>query len=137
MKLTSELCMLIFRFFFNVIGWEWGVLQDQEKHSTEKAYERLLWSTVCGLQCHCFSLWWASPPFRADSRRGLRSRHIFVALLSLLMIFKQVCHALFYDLKIYLVAVGNGRWGWNRRHASSDRWFCCLNSVTMFLPYYE
>lgn len=31
------------KYIYLIVGWEWSVFQDQEKHSTEEAYERILW----------------------------------------------------------------------------------------------
>ena len=59
------------REMLDVLGWQWSFLQDQEKHSTEKAYECILWQTVGGFQLHCFPVWRPSPSSRADSRWGL------------------------------------------------------------------
>ena len=53
------------------IGWEWSFLQDQKKHTTEEAYECILWSTVCGFQLNCLLVWWSPPARRANSWRGI------------------------------------------------------------------
>ena len=63
-----------------IVGWEWSLFQDQKKHSAEKAYECILWSTICRVYLNCFLVWWPSSPSRTDSWGGLSLSLLYLQL---------------------------------------------------------
>lgn len=110
---------------FMFLGWEWSVLQDQEKHTAEETHECLLWTSVCWDEFDCLSLWWPTSPSRTDSWRGF-----YIEFLN-----KKTRFYLVFKWDVVFISAWNGGWRWDwcnvapdwRRNGPYLPWALCFN----------